>query len=116
MRFAYVELRRPISARWFEVRTRTLLFGYVAAVLRYNTIIRLFFAIAARILCIPEIAYFDDFGAPMASILEGPSRRAVNSAARLLGISLAGRKTEVDYAVLYLALLWGIPSEMNGRL
>ena len=84
--FAYIALRRPTSSRRYAMIPKTLLFGNSADVLRYNTISRLFSAIAARIICIPTIAYFGDFGFQAKSILGNPPNRAVNSATRGYGL------------------------------
>ena len=107
MGFSYIALRRPISARWYAMRPMSHLFGFSAVVLRYNTMGRLFPAIAARILCIPTISHFGDFGFSTKSVVDRLSLQASNSTARLLGIILAGREAEIDKEIVYLWILGG---------
>ena len=115
MRCAYVAIRHQVAARWYAIRPKTLLFGSSADVMHYNTIIGLFSAIAARILCNQAISYFDDFGFPTKPILGGPPLRAANCAARLLGILLEGRKSATDKEIAHSGILGVFHSAKHGR-
>ena len=57
-----IALWGPKCKSWFAFSPRTLLSGPKAAVLHYNCLPRVIASLACRILLIPTIGYFDDFG------------------------------------------------------
>ena len=61
-RHAVIALWGPKSKKMFGFRPRTLLFGSTAAVIHYNCLSRIIASLACRILLLPTIGYFGDFG------------------------------------------------------
>ena len=61
-RYAVIALWGPKRLIWCGRRTRTQLFGSTAAVLHYNGISRIIASLLSRLLVIPTLGYFEDFG------------------------------------------------------
>ena len=59
-RNAIVALRRPTARKWRGSAAPTLIFGSVAAVLRYNVMSRIPASLTNRCLGMPLVAYFGD--------------------------------------------------------
>lgn len=60
--FATLALRNPDDGVWYGFRPRTLMFGSTAAVLHYNCLSRVIASLACRLLLLPAVGYFGDFG------------------------------------------------------
>ena len=58
---AIIALLRPAENRWYGFVTRTLIFGSVADVIRYNVSPRILDVLANRYFGIPMVRYFDVF-------------------------------------------------------
>ena len=61
-RHAAIALWGPNTRARFGFKPKTLLFGSTAAVLHYNCLSRLIASLSRRILLLPTIGYFGDFG------------------------------------------------------
>ena len=57
-----VSIRSPAGGRWYGFLSRALLYGAIAAAIRYNVVSRIISELMCRIFCIPMISYFDDCG------------------------------------------------------
>ena len=60
--YAIIALWNPKTRTWHGFRPKTQLFGSTAAVLHYNCLSRIIASMACRLLHIPTVGYFDDFG------------------------------------------------------
>ena len=58
-----IAMRRPVENVRYGFFSRTLMFGAVAAALRYDLFARLLCEIAPQLFGAPIICFFDDFGA-----------------------------------------------------
>ena len=74
-RHTILALRHPPTGRWFGFVARTLIFGSIDAVLRYNVFSRLIASLDNRCLGLPLVAYFDDFAAIIRACLGEDSLR-----------------------------------------
>ena len=114
-RTAVVALRHPHSKQWFGFITRTLVFGSVAAVLRYNIISGIRSTIFARPMLIPLLIYFDDFAALLKA---GLAEKALIAFARffdILGFQLKAGKSSVGNKITFIGLLGTFPSKASGE-
>ena len=59
---AAVTLKDPVDGQWYGFIPRTQLFGSTAAALHYNCLSRVIASLACRMLKIPCVGYYDDFG------------------------------------------------------
>ena len=59
---AAVTLKDPVDGQWYGFIPRTQLFGSTAAALHYNCLSRVIASLACRVLKIPCVGYYDDFG------------------------------------------------------
>ena len=57
-----IDLLSPTDKRWYGFIIRAMLFGAVAAVLRYNFFSRMISGIPAQLFGPPLLCFFDDFG------------------------------------------------------
>ena len=80
---AHVEIFRPISWKWYEVRPETILSGSPAEVMRYNVTSRLFGALISKILGIRTISFVYNFGFPMRSSISASAMLSCRAAAEL---------------------------------
>ena len=78
---AIVAISHPQSLKWFGFVTRALVFGSVAAVLRYNILSGIWSAIFARSMPISPLSYFGDFSALLRA---GLAEKALSLLARFL--------------------------------
>lgn len=61
--FAIIALRRPVSGKWYGLRSKSWTFGAIAGVWHYNVFSRLATAIFTRLFGIPMVFFFDYFAA-----------------------------------------------------
>ena len=109
-----VALRHPETGTWVEFAPRTLLFGAVAAALRYNAFIRSSAVLFCKITGMLLLSYFDDFGALAPSEILGPALHAFTTFCQLLGAKLKGPKTEKGPALTFLGIFAQFPDPENG--
>ena len=88
-------LRQPHTGTWMAFAPRALLFGAVAAVLRYNAFSRSLAVLFCKITGTP-LSYFGDFGALVPSEILDPTLQAFMAFCQLLGVKLKDPKTEKD--------------------
>ena len=101
---AYIVLFNPTDNCRYAWRPLALLFGPTTAVLHYNTFSRLCSALVMRILAIPVVAFYEDFGFPIDHEIAREGMRAFVSLAPLLGLGIKmGKKTSIDNDSIYLA-------------
>ena len=112
---AIVALRNPTSGNWFGFATRTLVFGSVADVLRYNVLSRIWAALCVRLLGIPLVGHFDDFAALARAGLAEEAIRVFPRFCELLGFVLKPGKSSVGNSTVFLGLLGTFPSSANGH-
>lgn len=111
---AIIALRDPKTGKWHGFRSRTLMFGSVAAVLHYNIFSRLVTAVFTRLFGIPLICFFDDFAALLPAQLAGKGLAVFTRFCELLGIRLKRAKSEVGPVITFLGLQGTFPSKSNG--
>ena len=85
---AIVALRHPKSGNWFGFVARTLVFGSVADVLRYNVLPRIWAALCCRLLGIPLVGYFDGFAALVRAGLAEEAIRVFSRFCELSGLAM----------------------------
>ena len=110
-RTAIIALRHPTSGNWFGFKSRTLMFGSVAAVLHYNCFARSISTIATILLGIPLVSYVDDFAALLPAELAQGALEIFTRFCDLLGIRLKRAKSEVGPSVTFLGLMGSFPSQ-----
>ena len=108
-----VTLRNPADGCRHSFRSRTLLFGAVAAVLRYNVFSRISDALFARLFGIPVLSFFDDFGALVPSPLSQKALGARTAFCKLLRITLNAEKADAGPRVTFLGLRGFFPCRGN---
>ena len=111
-----VALRSPVDHCWYGFLSRALLFGAVAAVLRYNCFSRIIAVLFCRFFGIPMINYFDDFGAPIPSALGKRGLEVFSEFCRIIGVHLKADKTELGEGVTFLGLWGQFPSPASNML
>ena len=111
---ASVALRSPGDGRRYGFTSRTLLFGAIAAVLHYNVFSRIIDSLGFRCFGTPAISYFDDFGSLLPATLAARGLAVSTSFREHIGVTLAGRKSEVGPKIAYLVLLGEFRSVDNG--
>ena len=109
--YAIVALRHPTSGVWYGFRSRTLVFGSVAAVIHYNVFSRLITVIFNKTFGIPPICFFDDFAALLPRLLARKGLAAFTAICELLGIKLKSAKSELGPEVTFLGLQGTYPAE-----
>ena len=82
-----------------------------AAALRYNTPIRSFEAIIARILCVLTLAFIGDFGFPKCTAIQYDAIRAFPFFADLPELDLKRSGTEIGPDVIHFGLTAPFPSK-----
>ena len=114
---AIIALRRPTSGKWFGFRSRTLMFGSLAAVLHYNIFHRLITALFNRLFRTPLIFFFDDFAALPPKEVAPKGLAVFARFCTLLGIRLETSNSEVGPAIAFLGLQGAFPNrEVRGTL
>ena len=109
-------IRNPDTGERAVFPPKALLFGAVAAVLRYNCFSRLPPAMFNKIFGIPMVGYFDDFGALVPSKLAPLALRTFGRFCGIIGIQLKVTKTECANSLVSLRLKGGFPKPPNGAL
>ena len=110
---AVIALRHPESSLWYSFKSRTLMFGAVAAVLHYNCFARSISSLACILFGIPLVSYFDDFAALLPSNLARKALSVFSSFCETLGITLKQGKSEVGPRITFLGLRGSFPSKAN---
>ena len=104
-----IALRCPKANKWYGIVTRTLVFGAVAAVLRYNVFSRSASALVFRVLGIPTVCFFDDFSALVRLGLVDKAPEVFSRICQLFGIGLKPGKPSAGGAMAFLGLLGSFP-------
>ena len=91
---AVVTLKDLVDGQWYGFIPRTQLFGSTAAVLHYNCLSRVIASLACRILKIPCVGYYDDFGIILPECLIKDGLGIFTSFNRALMIILKDSKSE----------------------
>ena len=112
-RHAIIALYNPSLRGWFGFRSRTLLFGSTAAVLHYNCLSRIIASLACRLLLIPTIGYFDDFGFLVSALDSASAMSAFSELFSILGLSLKTAKSEIGTHITFLGLAARFPAPAN---
>ena len=112
-RHAVIAIWGPNTKAWFGFRPRTLLFGSTAAVLHYNCLSRIIASLACRILLIPTLGYFDDFGFLVNAPDAAMTMAAFTELFTILGLSLKTAKSVVGTHNTFLGLSAHFPSPTN---
>ena len=101
---AVVTLKDLVDGRWYGFIPRTQLFGSTAAVLHYNCLSRIIASLACRILKIPCVGYYDDFGIILPECLVRDGLGFFTSFNRALLIILKDSKSEFGTLLEFLGL------------
>ena len=113
-KYAIIALRNPDDKSWYGFRSNTLLFGSTAAVLHYNCVSRIIASLACRILLLPTVGYFDDFGFLTADEDSSEAFRAFKEFFLLLGFELKVEKSFIGNWNSFLGMDAIFPSPVNG--
>ena len=111
--YAIIELRHPESGRRYGFRARALVFGSIAAGIRYNVFFRLIAALFNRLFGTPPICFFDDCAALLPRLLATKGLAVFTRFFDLLGIRLQSAKSAVGAPITFLGLLGASPSGAN---
>ena len=101
---AVVTLKDLVDGRWYGFIPRTQLFGSTAAVLHYNCLSRVIASLACRILKIPCVGYYDDFGIILPECLVKDGLSVFTSFNKALRIILKDSKSEFGTLLEFLGL------------
>ena len=112
-KLAVIALRSPTNGMWYGFISRTLMFGAIAAVLHYNVFSRLLSELVSKLLGIPLLCFFDDFGAIVPASIADRALAAFTAFCTKLGIKLKVEKSEVGQKVTFLGLLGHFPCHEN---
>ena len=113
-RYAIIALWAPTEKLWVGCRSRTQLFGSIASVLHYNCLSRIIASLICRILLIPTLGYFDDFGFFARTAEEAVAMRDVTEFLDLFGIELKTAKSVIGLSNIFLGLTAFFPRPANG--
>ena len=108
-----VTLRNPAGGLWYGFHPRALLFGSVAAVLRYNCFSRIVAILANLLLGLPTVNYFDDLGSQTPTSIPEAELAALTDFGHILGIILKDDKTELGRLISFLGLEGHLPGPDN---
>ena len=100
-----VTLRNPTDSKRCGFWSRTLLFGAVAAVLRYNCFPRIIAVLANRLFGLPMVNYFDDLGCLILSQISRAGLNTFRKFCRIAAIILRKEKTDIGREVTLLGLM-----------
>ena len=103
-KLAVVAMRSPVGHKWYGFISRTMMFGAIAAVLHYNVFSRLLSEIVSKLLGIPLLCFFDDFGAVIPLTLAARALSTFTAFCSKLGIQLKEEKSEWGAKVTFLGL------------
>ena len=112
-KLAVVALRSPLDGKWYGFISRTLMFGAIAAVLHYNVFSRLLSELVSKLLGIPLLCFFDDFGSVVPAIIAKEALATFTAFCSKLGVKLKVEKSEVGQKVTFLGLLGHFPCRDN---
>ena len=110
---AAVTLLNPTSNSWCAFLPRTLIFGSTSAVLHYNCLSRIVASLCCRILGIPRLGYFDDFGMIIYSSLERATLQAFVGLNEVFGIRVKLAKCASGNSLTFLGIMGHFPSPFN---
>ena len=113
-RYAIIALWAPAEKIWVGFRSRTQLFGSIAAVLRYNCLSRIIASLICRILLIPTLGYFDDFGFFVHTPDEAEAMRDLTEFLAIIGMELKTDKSVIGSSDIFLGLAAYFPRPANG--
>ena len=102
---AVVTLKDLVDGNWYGFIPRTQLFGSTAAVLHYNCLSRVIASLACRILKIPCVGYYDDFGIILPVCLVKDGLDIFTSFNKALFIILKDKKSEFGTFLEFLGLI-----------
>ena len=91
---AAATLNTPSGEQWYGFIPRTQFLGPAAAVLHYNCFSRATASLARRVLRMPCVSYFDDFGIIAPSCLVDPALAAFAEPNESLPVAPKKRKSE----------------------
>ena len=109
--FAIIAPRHPQTGIWYGFRSRTLMFGPVAAVLHYNVFSRLIAAIFTRAFGIPLICFFGDFAALLPRLLVRKGLAVFTAFCDTLGAWLKSAKLELGQSATFPGLRGKYPAK-----
>ena len=112
-KLAVIALRSPVDGKWYGFISRTLMFGAIAAVLHYNVFSRLLSELVSKLLGIPLLCFFDDFGSIIPASISKQALHTLTAFCTKLGIKLKEEKSEVGQKVSFLGLLGHFPCQSN---
>ena len=106
----------PFSCQWCAFVPRVLLFGAVSAAIRYNCFSRTISVSANKILRLPVLSYFDDFGALVPDMIKEIGLDPFLRFTSELGALAKDGKYEVDKILVSPCLSGGFPFTENGMV
>ena len=112
-KYAVIALRDPTKGGWFGFRPKTQLFGPTAAVLHYNYLSRLMTSLACRLLLIPTVGYFDDFGFLVHATDASLAMSALTELFNTMGFILKVEKSAIGANITFLGLDARYPAPSN---
>ena len=112
-KYAAITLWGPTRKVWCGFRTRTQLFGSTAAVLHYNALSRIIASLLCRILAIPTLGYYDDFGFFAHTSDETETMAAIVECLTLFGFTLKTAKSVIGSSNTFLGLTAFFPQPAN---
>ena len=112
-KLAVIALRSPSDGRWYGFLSRTLMFGAIAAALHYNAFSRLLSEIDSKLLGIPLLFFFGDFGSIVPHSIAGRALEVFTAFCSKLGIRLKAEKSEHGQSITFLGLLGHFPCKAN---
>ena len=101
---AAVTLKNPAGGQWYGFVPHTQLFGSTAAALHYNCLSRVVASLACRVLKIPCVGYYDDFGLISPECLIKDALGIFTSFNKALLIILKDSKSEFGTLLEFLGL------------
>ena len=113
-KLAAVALRSPVDHLWYGFVSRTMVFGAVAAAIRYNVFPRLIAELFTKLFGIPMLVAFDDFGDIIHAEISEAAIRTFALFCSKLGIQLKTEKSEVGRRITFLGLEGDSPCKANG--
>ena len=111
--YAAIALWGPRRLIWCGCRSRTQLFGSTAAVLRYNALSRIIASPICRILAIPTMGYFGDFGFITRTADRKETMKTLIECLTLFRARFEGRKSAIGNSNTFLGLSAFFPQYPN---
>ena len=113
-KLAVAALRSPVDNRRYCFISRTMVFGAVAEVLRYNVSPSLISELFTQLFGIPLLVFFGDFGAITPCGISEAAIRTFALFCSKLGIKLKTEKSEAGRRITFLGLEGDFPCRANG--